>query len=272
MKKLLTIAFVFLLGIQANAIIKENSYYFEASSLSLKSSSKSNLDELKDHMENAHVQVIEINSFSEDSDYKAAREKAQQYVDYIIETLGVDPAFINVNVYGNQRIKVNFTPESWDRVDIYVFKENEKNVEPSVIIKEIPDNPEVVRPDYQKRPAPDKKEIAENVAIVMPIQFVGGTSKIKAESNDYLDFLHKTLTEHPEYSALIRGHVCCEDNYRMSKKRAKVVYNYLAKKGIDKKRLEYKGYSNTLPLAFPEHTRDDRATNRRVDIIFSKRD
>jgi outer membrane protein OmpA-like peptidoglycan-associated protein len=77
------------------------------------------------------------------------------------------------------------------------------------------------------------------------------------------------LNQNKQVNAFIRGHVCCGDNLKLSKKRAKYVYEELVKRGIDKERLRYQGFSNTLMLVSPERNDLDRAKNRRVDIIFS---
>jgi flagellar motor protein MotB len=54
----------------------------------------------------------------------------------------------------------------------------------------------------------------------------------------------------------------------VSEKRAKAVYDYLTKNEIDSSRLNFKGFSNTIPLIYPEITDEDSQRNRRVDIIF----
>jgi outer membrane protein OmpA-like peptidoglycan-associated protein len=47
--------------------------------------------------------------------------------------------------------------------------------------------------------------------------------------------------------------------------RAKAVYDFLVKKGIDAKRLTYKGFGSSKKLV-EEVTEIDRITNRRVEI------
>ena len=78
------------------------------------------------------------------------------------------------------------------------------------------------------------------------------------------------LTKYPELSVLIRGHVCCGPNKKLSKKRAKKVFKSLKEMGIRKKRISFKGMSNNEPAVSPEETEKDRQMNRRVDVIFSK--
>jgi outer membrane protein OmpA-like peptidoglycan-associated protein len=62
----------------------------------------------------------------------------------------------------------------------------------------------------------------------------------------------------------------CFDDHNLSVSRALAVYTYLAQKGIDRSRLTFKGFSNTLPVVFPEITDEDRTKNRRVDVEIVK--
>lgn len=269
--KTLLIILTLLLGSPLFAEIKAESFYFDKDSGMPLSSSMEQLNELKNNLVNHRFQLIEIGSFAEDERFDRSEEISKQYIDFVVKTLEADTEEITINNYGGQRIRLNFEPRSWNRVDVYYYIGEEIEIEPSVVIKEIVDTNKVPRKELPNRKVPGLKEIAENTPIVMPITFVGGTSKMNSEGNAYLQYLAKTLKENPDYTAHIRGHVCCGDNYRMSKKRAKTVYKYLVKQEVDKKRLSYKGYSNYLPLVFPEHTKEDRAANRRVDVIFSNR-
>lgn len=249
------------------AEIKEQSFYFDTETSKPTNESSARIDSLINTMAIYEIQIIELGAFSENEN------KSNDFANYILKKLGVEKSDITVNDYGRQRIKLNFKPESWDRVDIYYFKGRKLSslIEPSVKITEDVSPVEENRPNYKDRATPKKNQIAKDSPIIMPIEFVGGKNKIKPNSTEYLEYLYKTLDTHQELKAHIRGHVCCGKNYRISKKRAKVVYTYLKKKGISKKRISFDGYSNTLPLIFPELTKEDRSANRRVDIIFSNR-
>ena len=82
--------------------------------------------------------------------------------------------------------------------------------------------------------------------------------------------LFNFLYYNPSVDAFIRGHVCCGDEMKLSRKRAKHVYKELIDRGISEERLRYKGFSNSLLLVNPERSEADRKMNRRVDIILSK--
>jgi outer membrane protein OmpA-like peptidoglycan-associated protein len=59
------------------------------------------------------------------------------------------------------------------------------------------------------------------------------------------------------------------DNLLLSENRAKSVVNYLTSKGIDPKRLSYKGYGEAQPVS-PNTTEAGRANNRRTELKVLK--
>jgi len=111
---------------------------------------------------------------------------------------------------------------------------------------------------------------AVNEAINLNIQFFQNTDNLYGSSYSEIKSLAEFLKKYPNLSVLIRGHVCCGPNKKISKKRAKKVYKSLVDAGISKNRISWKGMSNTEPAVFPEVTEADRQMNRRVDVIFSK--
>ena len=100
--------------------------------------------------------------------------------------------------------------------------------------------------------------------------YIGSTTEIDGNYQFIMEELVSFIHKHDEFKIHVRGHVCCGPNPRISKQRAKKVYKYLLASGIPEDRLSYKGYSDTLPSAWPEKTEDDEAKNRRVDIVFCK--
>ena len=105
--------------------------------------------------------------------------------------------------------------------------------------------------------------------VIMGLEFEDTEPIINDSSIKEMNDLFNFLNQNKEVNAFIRGHVCCGNDMKLSKKRAKYVYSELIKKGIDSNRLRYEGFSNNLLLVSPERTEADREKNRRVDIIFS---
>jgi outer membrane protein OmpA-like peptidoglycan-associated protein len=102
------------------------------------------------------------------------------------------------------------------------------------------------------------------------LKFEGANVQIDGNYQYLLETIVDYLVKNPEIYVHIRGHVCCRPGQRISKRRARNVYRFLKRQGIAKHRMTYRGYSNTIPLAFPEKTDEDERVNRRVDFILSK--
>ena len=77
------------------------------------------------------------------------------------------------------------------------------------------------------------------------------------------------LDTYPQMCIQICGHTDGKGsdayNQRLSENRAKAVVDYLVSKGVNVKRLQYKGYGKSMPLASND-TEEGRAMNRRVEF------
>ena len=103
------------------------------------------------------------------------------------------------------------------------------------------------------------------------LQYSGESVRIDQNYRYIMEYLVETLKKDTTVQIHIRGHVCCGPGNKISRKRAKNVYRFLKRNGISKERITYKGYSNEIPLVFPEKTEEDEARNRRVDFILYKK-
>jgi OOP family OmpA-OmpF porin len=100
-------------------------------------------------------------------------------------------------------------------------------------------------------------------------------SSLQQESFSTLDRLVASLNQYSTLVIEIRAHTDSkgDDKYNMdlSEARAKTVVDYLISKGIDKSRLQGKGYGATIPVAPNKHEdgSDDpegRQKNRRTEF------
>ena len=102
--------------------------------------------------------------------------------------------------------------------------------------------------------------------------FEKGTSKLMSTSNKSLDELVKMLVENPSTSIQLNGHMDKfgneEEEKRISKERAKAVYDYLKLKGVTNQ-IIFKGLGSTQPVA-PNDSEDYKAKNRRVEVSILK--
>lgn len=110
----------------------------------------------------------------------------------------------------------------------------------------------------------------EGKIILNNIFFEFASAKLKPESFDELEKIYRLLMKNSEIQVEIAGHTDNtgdrEFNIKLSKDRAKSVYDYLVQKGIDKGRLSFKGYADSRPVA-DNSTAAGRSMNRRTEIV-----
>jgi len=110
--------------------------------------------------------------------------------------------------------------------------------------------------------------------ILENILFENSKSQLLEESIPVLDRITKVIKEKPQYNIAILGHICCNPpgrdvrdfvtgDYNLSQARAKIIYDYLIYKGVEKKRLSYKGMMANFPLGKGEKL------DRRVELLIT---
>jgi outer membrane protein OmpA-like peptidoglycan-associated protein len=113
------------------------------------------------------------------------------------------------------------------------------------------------------------------------LNFYGGRHILLPGAEKTLELLLQTLKDYPTLIIEIQGHVCCtpgsSDGFDiqtrtmdLSVQRAKAIYEYLIKNGIDASRLSYKGFGHAHPL-MEELTERAEMMNRRVEIKIIKK-
>jgi len=105
--------------------------------------------------------------------------------------------------------------------------------------------------------------------VLKNVFFETDKSNLKAQSQTELQKLFIFLDKNPSLSIEIAGHTDnvggYDHNVDLSKKRAQAVYDFLLEKGIEAKRLKYKGYSYDKPVGSND-TPEGRAKNRRTEF------
>lgn len=101
------------------------------------------------------------------------------------------------------------------------------------------------------------------------IQFQSNAYTLDPVSFIELDKLLQLLNDNPSVKILISGHTDntgnAATNLKLSEQRAKAVADYLVTKGIDAKRISYKGFGSTHPVA-NNNTEEGKAANRRTEF------
>jgi outer membrane protein OmpA-like peptidoglycan-associated protein len=94
-------------------------------------------------------------------------------------------------------------------------------------------------------------------------------STLLQQSYQELQYLIAVLESHPKMKIEISGHTDSQGsdlhNQQLSENRAKEVVAYLMENGIEEKRLKFKGYGKTKPIA-TNATEEGRQKNRRVEF------
>ena len=154
----------------------------------------------------------------------------------------------------NRKVEIIINPKPPKTID-------EKQTEAAVIKKNVP---EQIKGDLKI----GDKIVFENIL------FKTGYSTIMPESKPVLEAIAKSLEERSDIYFTIQGHVCCTQFSRdavdrktkkrnLSVARAKFVYDYFVKKGINPKRMKYVGLRRLFPLG------GDPKDDRRVEILIT---
>jgi outer membrane protein OmpA-like peptidoglycan-associated protein len=119
----------------------------------------------------------------------------------------------------------------------------------------------------------DKIEVGTKV-VLENINFQTSAATLTQTSYPKLDKIVTFLKNNGSIRVEISGHTdnvgSAKANLKLSEDRAKAVVDYMVSQGIDKSRLEPKGYGLTQPIA-PNNTPQGREQNRRVEFkVISK--
>lgn len=108
-----------------------------------------------------------------------------------------------------------------------------------------------------------------HVTVLEGVNFAFNKADLLPVAYPILDKDVTTLKNDPNLNVRIEGHCDIrgsdEYNMKLSERRAKTVYDYLASKGIDKKRMSTVGYGRSKPLV-PNTTEENMYKNRRVEV------
>lgn len=119
-----------------------------------------------------------------------------------------------------------------------------------------------------EEPAPQEPLPVGTIVPMWDILFATDESEVLQQSYNELFRLKAMLEENPGMTIELRGHTdnqgTLEYNQRLSEARAKAVTDFLISHGIDKRRLSWKGFGKTQPVA-DNDTAEGRRKNRRVE-------
>ncbi len=271
---LLSLLFIANIGI---AQIEHASIYFNVNSSYPDSISKLQLKQLKKEINNNEIKLLTINAYTDSSGTQVINDTlSRRRLNYVVRYFDIaNDSTITKNSFGTKRPMGTITYQNWRRVDVFY----QKTTELKDTNKIETDTSTLQKSELQLQLDSLNSSNIDSIfrltdkekPFILSVSFFGGRAKMKSESIPQIELLYQYMVKYPKTVILIRGHVCCGKNMRISRNRAKKVYKELHKMGIAKSRLNFKGMSNSEPLVFPEKTEMDRQMNRRVDILFLQR-
>ncbi|RKE98782.1 OmpA family protein [Ichthyenterobacterium magnum] len=247
--------------------------YFETDEFDVPSTEHYRLLLFLSEIETLDIQKISIYGFTDDRGSDSYNMVLSQNRANSIKTIFSNNEFdedIITNVDGKGEILLKLVKEE----DLHRIRGLNRKVE--IIVK--PYSPPRVKKVVTKKP--DIKEVlkgevkAGDKFTLDNILFKTGYSYLLPESKKTLEDVAKALLEREDIYFTIQGHVCCTKHSRdaidrktkkrnLSVARAKYIYDYLAKKGINKRRMKYVGMRRKFPLG------GEPKYDRRVEILIT---
>jgi outer membrane protein OmpA-like peptidoglycan-associated protein len=246
--------------------------YFDSDEFVISETEKSRLLLFIRNIQKQDVKKIDIYGFCDDigsdSYNLLLSQQRANFIKSIFSEHEIDNLLIS-NVDGKGELLLNKV----DTQDENVIRGLNRKVEIIAYIY-IPPRPEVIKKE-QTTEATLKGDLKVGDKVILEnILFKTGYSQVLPESQETLENIAKILKERDDLYFTIRGHVCCTQNARdavdrktkkrnLSVARAKYIYYYLAKKGVNKKRMRYVGMRRKFPLG------GEAKLDRRVEIVIT---
>jgi outer membrane protein OmpA-like peptidoglycan-associated protein len=221
---------------------------------------------------------------------RLSEQRANMVRDYLISK-GVDAKKIRiVTGYGEERLMHDQLDEVSRQANrrVVIIAQYEEFAKDSSVMEAPKKDVPVVTPQNTT----PKENLLEKVTdtatkqgqniVLRNINFHGGRHLFLQEAYPPLLELLNVMTTIPTLEIEIQGHICCAEGDRdgidndtgepfLSYNRARAVYDYLVKNGIERKRMSFRGFGHKFPIIQYERTEEERTTNRRVEIKILKK-
>ncbi|MCK0123195.1 OmpA family protein [Gelidibacter sp. F2691] len=271
MKKILLIGLLCTQFLWAQEELKHE-VFFETDAFEVPETEQSRLLLFLSEIENLDIQKISIYGFTDDRGSASYNLTLSQNRANAIKTIFSNHEFdesVITNVDGKGKILLKLIKEE------NVSKIRGLNRKVEIIVSPVfPPKPVVeVKTKTAKETLEGAIKIGDNI-VLDNILFQTGYSYLLPESKKTLDEISKVLLKRDDIYFTIQGHVCCTQNSRdaidrktnkrnLSLARAKHIYDYLVKQGVDSKRMKFVGMRRKFPLG------GEAKYDRRVEILVT---
>ncbi len=274
MKKIQLIILLFSSVLFAQTEIKTHEVYFETDQFDVPPTEHYRLLLFLSEIESLDIKKVSIYGFTDDRGSDSYNLVLSQNRANAIKTIfsnnEVDESIIT-NVDGKGEVLLKLVKEE----DIHKIRGLNRKVE--IIVE--PYNPARTKKVVSNKPKKVEDIIKGELKAgdkfkLDNILFKTGYSTLLPESKPTLESLAQALLERKDIYFTIQGHVCCTQNSRdaidrqtkkrnLSVARAKFIYDYLVKKGVNKRRMKYVGMRRKFPLG------GEPKFDRRVEILIT---
>jgi outer membrane protein OmpA-like peptidoglycan-associated protein len=261
--------FLFIGFLQAQEEIVQ-SVYFQFDKYSLDENQGNQVLDFVTKTDSTRIESIQIYGYcddigKDDYNFKLSNNRANTIKEKLIEN-GIKNKII-VTIEGKGRVLIDD-----DLVEnLPEIRSKNRRVDVVINLKELP---KIELPGFYS--TVQKKHIVGDHIYLDNLLFERGSSKLTFKAKNQLEKLAFLLQRYKTLQFEIQGHVCCTPPYQkeaidrdtrkrqLSKNRAEAVYKYLILKRINKSRMSFRGYGNSVPLGKgPEY-------DRRVELVITK--
>lgn len=271
MKKMVLIGLLFSHLIWAQEELKHE-VFFETDAFEVLETEHSRLLSFLSKIETLDIEKISIYGFTDDRGSASYNLTLSQNRANSIKTIFSNNEFdesIITNVDGKGKILLKLINEE----DVSKIRGLNRKVE--ILVKPVyPPKPTVItKTKTASETLEGEIKVGDNI-VLDNILFKTSYSYLMPESTKTLEEISKVLLKRKDIYFIIQGHVCCTQNSRdaidrktkkrnLSLARAKYIYDYLVKKGVDSKRMKFMGMRRKFPLG------GEAKYDRRVEILVT---
>jgi outer membrane protein OmpA-like peptidoglycan-associated protein len=246
------------------------SVYFDFDKFSLDEKQGKDIVDFIKNTDSTRIETIQIFGYTDDVGKEAYNYKLSSNRALTIQNKLIDGGIKNkiiVTIEGKGRVLID------DDIVENLPEKRSKNRRVDVVINLKP-LPKIEIPGFYN--TIQKKHIVGDHIYLDNILFQKGSSKLDMKCKTELDKIVLLLHRYKNIQFEIQGHVCCTPPYQkeaidketkkrqLSTNRAQSVYKYLIFRKIQKTRMTFKGYGNTVPLG------KGAEYDRRVEFVITK--